>query len=72
MKLQLLTAEQIKQRREAVGMSQSELARQIGVARTSVWRWEVGEAHPLPMAERELLRVLREAEARYAGNAPAN
>ena len=42
--------------RKAWGMTQAELACQLGVARETVSRWENGREAPLP----SLLRMLRE------------
>jgi transcriptional regulator with XRE-family HTH domain len=35
-----MDAEELRRRREALGMSQSELARALGVPINTVWRWE--------------------------------
>lgn len=61
----------MKSRREALGLSQSELARRAGVAGQLVWRYEHGRAEPslsLLAKVAEVLSVtiddlLREAQA---------
>lgn len=44
--------------RRAAGLSQEELAHQVGVDRSTVGRWEAGETDPQPWARRELARLL--------------
>ncbi len=36
----------IEQRRKALGLSQTELAEQIGIGKTSLYQWEAGITHP--------------------------
>ena len=38
----------LAQRRKAVGLTQEQLAEQLGVERTTVVRWERGTTEPLP------------------------
>ena len=58
-------AEQI---REARGrLSRAEAARQTGLSLRSLEEWEAGRHEPNPLALPEILRRLREAEARVLG-----
>lgn len=45
-------------RRLAAGFTQAELARAIGVERTTIWRWETGVADPSPQYRRPLANAL--------------
>lgn len=38
----------LAERRETVGLSQERLAELVGVDRSTVSRWEIGECHPQP------------------------
>ena len=40
-----MTGEQLKEIREKLGLSQTELAERLRVARNTVWRWEQGKRH---------------------------
>ncbi len=51
--------EDIRGLREALGLSQEELARLLGVSVRSVSRWECGGSEPHPLALRELRRWQR-------------
>lgn len=48
----------IRQHREAVGLTQAELARRVGVQSTQVSRWERGTATPSARHVRRLARAL--------------
>jgi tetratricopeptide (TPR) repeat protein/transcriptional regulator with XRE-family HTH domain len=48
----------LAQRRKAVGLTQEQLAGQLGVERTTVVRWERGETHPLPWLLPRLAKAL--------------
>jgi putative transcriptional regulator len=48
----------IKQIRIAKGMSQEQLARELGVALNTVQRWESGKTHPSPLAMERILNKL--------------
>jgi transcriptional regulator with XRE-family HTH domain len=45
--------------REALGLSQSQLAEQVGVHRSNVNYWESGQGLPVPTALESLARALR-------------
>jgi tetratricopeptide (TPR) repeat protein/transcriptional regulator with XRE-family HTH domain len=47
------------ERRKAVGLTQEQLAGQLGVERTTVARWERGETQPLPWMRPRLAQALR-------------
>jgi transcriptional regulator with XRE-family HTH domain len=51
--------ERLAQRRKAVGLTQEQLAEQLGVDRTTVVRWERGETQPLPWLRPKLAKALR-------------
>lgn len=48
--------------RERSGLSQSDLARTLGVAPTTVSRWEAGARTPRPVVALRLLRLLDRLE----------
>src|SRR6188508_3557239 len=54
-------AERLKQRREELGMSQSQAARQLDVARTAYRLWEMEAAKPAPDRWRTIARWLGES-----------
>ena len=58
---------QIVALRKQLGLTQSELARRLGVNRAAVCQWEHGKQRPLPMAVRfmELLLWLHQREIKY-------
>jgi transcriptional regulator with XRE-family HTH domain len=45
-----------------MGMSQRQLAARLGVARTTIWRWEAG-VHPIEPLSARLLTILAQAAA---------
>jgi tetratricopeptide (TPR) repeat protein/transcriptional regulator with XRE-family HTH domain len=49
----------LAQRRKAVGLTQEQLAEQLGVERTTVVRWERGETQPQPWLRPKLAQALR-------------
>ena len=53
--------------REALGMTQEEFARAVGVSFTTVSRWETGRGTPSPLARRQL-EQLREGTAADASH----
>jgi tetratricopeptide (TPR) repeat protein/transcriptional regulator with XRE-family HTH domain len=48
----------LAQRRKAVGLTQEQLAEQLGVERTTVVRWERGETQPQPWVRPKLAKAL--------------
>ncbi len=54
-------AQRIRETRVRLKMSQNELARQLGVSRETVSRWENGKFKPLP-AFRRMIRSFELAE----------
>jgi tetratricopeptide (TPR) repeat protein/transcriptional regulator with XRE-family HTH domain len=50
--------ERLARRRKAVGLTQEQLAEQLGVERTTVVRWERGETQPLPWLRPRLAQAL--------------
>ena len=58
---------QITALRKKLGLTQSQLARKLGVNRAAVCQWEHGSQNPLPMAVRfmELLLWLHERGIKY-------
>jgi tetratricopeptide (TPR) repeat protein/transcriptional regulator with XRE-family HTH domain len=50
--------ERLARRRKAVGLTQEQLAEQLGVERTTVVRWERGETQPLPWLRPQLAQAL--------------
>ena len=51
--------DRLAQRRKAVGLTQEQLAERLHVERTTVARWERGEAQPLPSLRPRLAKALR-------------
>ena len=51
-----LTGEHLRQQRQALGLSQSELARRLGYSHSAICRWERGGAcDPIPVGHIELV-----------------
>jgi tetratricopeptide (TPR) repeat protein/transcriptional regulator with XRE-family HTH domain len=48
----------LARRRKAVGLTQEQLAEQLGVERTTVVRWERGQTQPVPWLRPKLAKVL--------------
>lgn len=63
-----LTREDIKRLREQLGMSQEEFAHKMGVAGTTVRRWEAGICKPIKLAQEKLQRLMREAKKKREDN----
>lgn len=54
-----LAGSKFLQRRKAVGFSQESLAEWLGVDRSTVARWEIGETEPLPWIRPKLARAVQ-------------
>lgn len=54
-----ITGEDLRLARESLGLSRSELARQLGVSENTVYRWETDRSSPLPVFVRDLTRILK-------------
>ena len=50
-------AEDIKNLRESLGMTQEEFAREVGVSFSTVSRWETGRGEPSPLARQRLAKL---------------
>jgi transcriptional regulator with XRE-family HTH domain len=61
-----MTGKDIKREREKLGLSQAALAKLLGVAENTVWRWEVGQRKPHPVVLKAIQTVL--AEVREKGS----
>lgn len=54
----------IQELRQAAGMTQQELANRLGVAGSTVYKWESGRQEPGAVAFRDIARALK-ADMRY-------
>jgi len=52
----------VAQRRAALGLSRPQLAAEIGVDHSTLYRWETGEFSPSRLAERALSETLARLE----------
>lgn len=59
--------DRIRERREELGLSQSEVARQLGLKPQSIQQWEDGSAQPRPKRYPEICRVLNVSRAWLVG-----
>lgn len=57
MQKQNILADAIRKLRVATGQSQTSLATHMGVAHSTVHRWEIGERRPMPSHLREFVRM---------------
>lgn len=60
----MMTPADLKAKREAMGLTQTELAAAIGVTWTTVWRWEKGRVPISRTVERLLTLLAREENVR--------
>lgn len=60
----MFSGQQLKQRREKFGFSQADMAKRLGIARSSYFNWEQGKTQPNQANLQELCRLLR-VEASY-------
>jgi transcriptional regulator with XRE-family HTH domain len=58
--------EDLRKRRKALGLSQMELARLVGVSLLTIQTWERGVSEPKPENREKLEQVLAELEKRKA------
>jgi transcriptional regulator with XRE-family HTH domain len=56
-----MDAQELTARREALGLSRPALAREVGVAESTLWRWEQGKGIS-GLALRQLEQTLRRLE----------
>ena len=56
-----MTAEEIKELRLKLGLTQKQLAEKLGVTKTTIHNWERQLARPSPMAKRGLNRLANRA-----------
>ena len=64
-KMNSMTPKQVKNLRKKLGLTQSELARELGVGRSAVNNWERGNQKPLPMAVKFMKLLLQLKEEGY-------
>ena len=57
-----MTAEQIKELRSKLGISQDKLAAMLNVAPYTVRRWESGKVTPSPLAEDKLKNIFKKSQ----------
>lgn len=67
-----MTPAQLKSLRAALGWSQQRLADEMGVARNTVNRWEMGERRITAMAEKLLRTLSRECHSSTTTPPPTN
>lgn len=60
----IATSEEVRSLRQMMGITQEELAKEMGVTEFSVWRWENGK-RPITEAHTKLLRLIAD-ERLYA------
>jgi len=58
----------LRKRRKALGLSQMELARLVGVSLLTIQTWERGVSEPKPENREKLEQVLRELEGKRKAN----
>ena len=64
-----MTPQELMRIREGMNWTQTEAAAKVGVAMNTWARWERGEVQPYPLRERDLQRLLRQAEKKAAERA---
>jgi transcriptional regulator with XRE-family HTH domain len=62
-----MDAAELMRRRLALGLSRPALARSLGVAPSTVWRWELGKGERHYVMDRHLETTLRQLERRHTG-----
>ena len=58
----------LRRRRKALGLSQMELAKLVGVSLLTIQIWERGVSEPKPENKEKLEQVLNELEEKYKAN----
>ena len=58
-----MDGKELRARRIALGLSMEALARKVGCASHTIWRWETGKTNPNPLTKQAVLRVLANLEA---------
>ena len=58
----------LRERRKALGLSQMELARLVGVSLLTIQTWERGVSEPKPENKEKLEQVLNELEEKCKAN----
>ena len=58
----------LRKRRKALGLSQMELARLVGVSLLTIQTWERGVSEPKPENKEKLEQVLSELEKKHKEN----
>jgi DNA-binding XRE family transcriptional regulator len=59
----------ISEARKTLGLSQTEMAREMGVSQSTVWRWEEGKLRVSPLAKlaiEQLLNARKQAGERVS------
>lgn len=59
-----MDAEELVRRRKALNIGSLALAREVGVAESTMWRWERGKSKPSGLSLRQLETTLRRLERR--------
>lgn len=59
-----LIAELVRETQQRLGLTQEQLAQELGVYYQSVNRWEGGRTKPLPLAQKQIQQLLRQGGER--------
>jgi DNA-binding transcriptional regulator YiaG len=59
-----VTGNDIRREREALGLTQGQLADLLGVALNTVSRWEIGQRTPHPLAQKAIQTVFAEIRSK--------
>lgn len=62
--------DRIRERREKIGLTQTELARRLGIDKGTVWRWEAGRTSPQRGQLQRVAAMLGVTPAWLAGSQP--
>jgi DNA-binding transcriptional regulator YiaG len=58
-----MEAEEVKQIRSKMGLSQRQFAKKMGVSFVQVWKWENGRAKPHPIIAEKILKLSETQDA---------